>query len=172
MKLLKQALGVLGALVVLAVIVAFLAPKEAHALAAALVQIVPGTTTHVGQNESRLVSLRCLAEPGCFSLDPAGEISSPTLYVVPSGYTLIVTDWEWVYTDKGTPGNLVENQLVNASGGDLVFSLALIASGGGAFTHEHYESGIRVGSGATIEDFFAANGAGFGAIQGYLVPND
>jgi hypothetical protein len=57
MRMLKQALGVLGALVVLAVIVAFVAPNRARAVAATLVQIVPGNTTHVGQAESRLVSL-------------------------------------------------------------------------------------------------------------------
>jgi hypothetical protein len=68
--MLKQALGVLGALVVLAVIVAFVAPNRARAVAATLVQIVPGNTTHVGQAEGQLVSLFCPDDYSyCLELD-------------------------------------------------------------------------------------------------------
>jgi hypothetical protein len=134
MKLLKQALGGLGALTVFAVVVAFVAPKTAHALAAALVQIVPGTTTHVGQNESQLVSLFCA--PGkdyCSSEDLSGALSS-TPYVVPSGYTLIVTDWEWF--GGGQTGVLIEDFLVNIEDYILATSWALADGAGNASTHE------------------------------------
>lgn len=173
MNVIRKAISALGGIFLAALLIAALVPKVARGVAAALVQIVPGTTTHVGQNESQLVSLTCPGVSGCYSVDPAGETSFPTLYVVPSGYTLIVTDWEWVFTGKGTPGNLVENQLVSTPTRlQFVFSLGLIQSGGGTFTHEHYETPIRVASGVTIEDFLAANGDAFSAIQGYLVPND
>jgi hypothetical protein len=108
MRLLKQALGLLAALVVLAVIVAFVAPKRARAVAAALVQIVPGTTTHVGQNESQLVSLTCQSgNDFCNAVDPGGNVST-SKYVVPTGYTLIVTDWE--FFPSGSSNSLSVNE--------------------------------------------------------------
>jgi hypothetical protein len=116
MKVLKQALGGLRALTVLAV-VAFVAPKTAHALAAALVQIVPGTTTHVGQNESQLVSLLCgNGIAYCGAVDLSGPTSASP-YVVPSGYRLIVTDWEWVGNGGAPQGQYTCNNIRNVSGG-------------------------------------------------------
>ncbi|MGB7750070.1 MAG: hypothetical protein WCF88_00845 [Candidatus Acidiferrales bacterium] len=172
MRLLKQAFGGLGALAVLAVVVAFIAPKTAHALAAALVQIVPGTTTHVGQNESQLVSLLCNNENGCYSIDPAGGISSlTTYYTVPTGYTLIITDWEW---ESRAIGGFASDGLLNkGTNAGLVNSQTIVPSGAGAgFVHEHYLTGIRVGSGVQLVDLSAVEGFGESDVQGYLVPND
>jgi len=172
MRLLKQALALLGALVVVALIAAFIAPNRAHALAAALVQIVPGTTTHVGQNESQLVSLVCVSGPGtCLPIDSNAALSS-TPYVVPSGYTLIVTDWEWSCSCGGASvGETVANSLVNERN-SFVRSVAFVTiADTGTYTHEHYATGIRVGSGVEIEDFLASIGVGSSSIQGYLVPN-
>ena len=176
MRLLKQALAILGALVVLAVIVAFVAPKRTQALVAALVQIVPGTTTHIGQNESRVVWLQCnTATSYCSSVDSEANVSNAA-YVVPSGYTLMVTDYEWVIP-CGEAGSLSFDKLFNAA----TFSSALSPASGAlsdnrgvAYGHEHYSTGIRIGSGVTVADFFAT-GVVCGAsadLQGYLVPND
>lgn len=176
MRLLKEALGVLGALVIVAVIVAFLAPKRTHALVAALVQIVPGTTTHVGQNESQLVSLVCeLGTEYCVAVDPQGNYSS-TAYAVPSGYTLIITDWQWEVTGA-TPGVRWADHLYTVSSlglplGTLVNSYATPDQNGATYAHERFATGIRVGSGATIADIRADDGTGDAFIQGYLVPND
>jgi hypothetical protein len=171
MKLLKQALGGLGALTVFAVVVTFIAPKTAHALAAALVQIVPGTTTHVGQNESQLVSLFCASgKDYCSSEDLSGALSSAP-YVVPSGYTLIVTDWEW-FGGGGQTGVLVEDFLINIEDFILATSWALADGDGHASTHERYVTGIRLSSGTRIFDFLVYQGNGKASIQGYLVPND
>jgi hypothetical protein len=171
MKLLKQALGGLGALTVLAVIVAFVAPKTAHALAAALVQIVPGSTTHVGQNESQLVSLFCDNANGCYAIDSAGAASLKTPYTVPAGYTLIVTDWEWESISNG--GTASDGLLNEATNAGLVSSQANVPSGANAaFVHEHYLTGIRVGSGVELLDLSADEGFGSSNVQGYLVPND
>jgi hypothetical protein len=172
MKVLKQALGGLGALTIVAVIVAFIAPKTAHALAAALVQIVPGTTTLVGQNESQLVSLFCA--PGkdyCSSEDLSGALCSAP-YVVPSGYTLIVTDWEW-FGGGGQTGILVEDSLVNIIGDFILATSWAPADGAGnASTHERYVTGIRLSSGTRIFDYLVYQRDGQASIQGYLVPNN
>jgi hypothetical protein len=126
MKLLKQALGALGALVVLAVFVAFVAPKKAHALAAALVQIVPGSTTHVGQNESQLVALFCeVGNSYCGEQSPTGALGS-TPYVVPAGSTLIVTDYSWSTVFNSSPACTFAPDSYSAS--DL-----LIATGSGVY---------------------------------------
>jgi hypothetical protein len=178
MKLLKQAPGVLGALVVLAVIVAFVAPKRARALAAALVQIVPGTTTHVGQNESQLVSLVCpQGNNYCLARDPEGNPST-SAYVVPAGYTLIVTDYQWFSFSPKTGAGILKFGGIDSITPPLQFK-SLISSAGPtdqsgsfAYVHEHFVAGVRIGSGVTPVDVQAINNTGFGLVQGYLVPND
>jgi hypothetical protein len=176
MKLLKQAFAVFGVVMMLAVMTAFIAPKRTNALVAALVQIVPGTTTHVGQNESQLVSLACLqGTQYCVTIDSGGNYST-TAYVVPSGYTLIITDWEW-QVSGAEPGVRWADRLytVNSAGipvGTLVYTYATPDQNGAVYAHEHYATGIRAGSGTTIADGRADDNTGDAQIQGYLVPND
>jgi hypothetical protein len=174
MRLLKETFGVLGALVVIAVIVAFVAPRRTHALVAALVQIVPGTTTQVGQNESQLVSLLCAnAQNFCVANDPSGN-QSTSAYVIPSGYTLIVTDYQW-FVHGGTPGAVADDRVLNTAGPHLVLieaTGAIADISGNAVGHDHFTTGIRVGSGVTISDLATSAGQGFAELQGYLVPND
>ena len=176
MRLLKEALGVLGALVVVAVLAAIVVPKRAHALVAALVQIVPGSTTHVGQNESQLVQLACnTGETTCFAIVEPEGYQSGTSYVVPSDHTLIVTDWEWSSFSKALAGSHLYDELDSINQGQtetLVFSYALADAQGKAYAHEHFASGIRVGSGLTVSDIAASTSQGYAYIQGYLVPND
>jgi hypothetical protein len=180
-RMAKTLAAILGA-GLLMVVGAMFGPRTAHAVVAALVQIVPGTTTHVGQNESQLLSLRCLAGP-CSAIDPGGN-PSETVYVVPSGYTLIVTDWEWAFRG-GTSGALSADYLLNGApisnpgGGESLLvvasSFALPDGNGLAYAHEHYATGIRLGSGAQPYDFDSSNSInvfGEAFIQGYLVPND
>ena len=171
MRLMKQAMGVFAALVVLAVIAAFIAPKRTHALVATLVQIVPGGTTHVGQNESQLVSLECVSSSGCLALDAKGD-SSTTGYVVPAGYTLIVTDYEW-QSGCGTAGLLLTDKFYDISNGFSFFSVSgsIADANGFAYAHEHYATGVRVGSGVALVDYNGIRGCGSGYIQGYLVAN-
>jgi hypothetical protein len=174
MKVLKQALGVLGALVIVAIIAAFVAPRKAHALAAALVQIVPGTTTHVGQNESQLVSLICRSgSDSCVTIEPDASQSS-TAYVVPSGSTLIVTDYESTgSTSPAQAGVLFADFFFNANTGSaFALSEALTDQNGKFDIRKSYLTGIRVESGVTIADINAVEGTAFAFIQGYLVPND
>ena len=170
MRLLKQAMAVLGTVLTIAVLVAIIAPKTAHAVAAALVQIVPGTTTHVGQNESQLVSLVCEHSTNyCNAIDADGtQAASP--YVVPPGYTLIVTDWE--FAGSTAAGNSFFDALSATSAGVFLITASTHAdSVGNLYFHEKYATGIRVGSGVTILDYAAYKSGGTGYIQGYLVPN-
>jgi hypothetical protein len=174
MTFLKQILGVLTALFVLAVIVAFVAPNRARAAAATLVQIVPGNTTHVGQAESRLVSLHCLyGNAYCSAIDADGNIDESTAYVVPKGYTLIVTDYEWQANSQN--GGLLSDELYNNNVGEFNSGEAEGFQNGTIYTaygHEHYATGFRVGSGVTLIDANAESSTGASLVQGYLVPKD
>ena len=170
MRLLKQAMAVSGTVTMIAVMVAVFAPKTAHAVAAALVQIEPGTTTQVGQNEGQLVSLAC--EEGlsfCTAVNPEG-VPNGEAYVVPTEYTLIVTDYEFFLTYAA--GVYCTDALYNSSSSYTLASGGAVGDKDGfAVDHEHYASGIRVGSGVTIADEFAALSSGYAYVQGYLVPN-
>jgi hypothetical protein len=176
MRLLKEALGILGALVVLAVIVAFVAPNTARAVAATLVQIVPGNTTHVGQAQSRLVSLGCIeGKAYCSEIDAEGNIFSDeaTPYVVPKGYTLIVTDYHWRGSNIQS-GIQILDYLYSPAVKSTVFNDSEADSDqhGLAWVYEHYTTGFRVGSGVTLADELAATNSAYSFVQGYLVPND
>jgi hypothetical protein len=174
MRLLKETLGILGALVIVAVILAFVAPNRARAVAATLVQIVPGNTTHVGQAESRLVSLFCFeGKAYCSEADAEGKIDESTAYVVPKGYTLIVTDYEWQGSSQSS--GLIGDFLYNFEVGTFNGSVAVAVQTGAdyqAYGHEHYATGFRVGSGVKLADSQAVSSTGGSYVQGYLVPND
>ena len=160
-ELLKQALGILNALVVLAVIVAFVAPNRARAVAATLVQIVPGNTTHVGQAESRLVSLECIdGKAYCSQIDVEAKGDESTPYVVPNGYTLIVTDYEWQGTSPS--GGLIGDSLVILMSSDFNVSEAeaIQFDVDTPYGHEHYVTGFRVGSEVTLTDVRANTSTG------------
>jgi len=172
MNFVRKAASALGCVFLGVLLMASLAPKATHALAAALVQIVPGTTTHVGQNESQLVSLICSHSSTCTAVDSSGN-QSGTPYVVPTGMTLIVTDYEW--GQYGASANLMgSDSFYNSATGNGygVMPMALADKEGNVSEHEHYQSGIRIASGVTLADENAYFSVGFASIRGYLVPND
>lgn len=171
----RKLLSTLGGIFLAALLIAAVAPKAARGVAAALVQIVPGTTTHIGQNESRMVSLFCNAgNEFCNSVDSSGNIATAA-YQVPAGFTLIITDYEYRLSLSSAAGQYLCDNFFNVSG-VLPFlnqpSCALADTGGAAYGKEHFTTGVRVGSGVTIADFAPANREGFANMQGYLVPND
>jgi hypothetical protein len=175
MNVMRKAVSALGGIFLAALLIAALAPKATRGVAAALVQIVPGTTTHVGQNESQLVFLVCQSGNAyCNAVDPTAEVST-TPYVVPSGFTLIVTYYQW--NGPSSPlqaGTLGVDVLFNPNTRTaFVFNEVIADANGSFYAHEYYPSGFRVGSGVTIADANAAAGNNVTArIQGYLVPND
>jgi hypothetical protein len=171
----RKLLSTLGGILLAALLIAAVAPKAARGVVAALVQIVPGTTTHIGQNESRMVSLYCnVGNAFCNSVDSSGNIASAA-YQVPAGFTLIITDYEYKASLTSTAGRFLCDSFLNASN-DLPFlnvpSCALADTDGQVYGKEHFTTGIRVGSGVTLADFDAASREGFANMQGYLVPNN
>jgi len=173
MKIMKKAVTTLGGIFLAALLIAALAPKATHAVVAALVQIVPGDTTQVGQTQSQLVSLMCRkGSSSCYFIDRQGNQSS-TAYVVPTGYTLVVTDYQWESNYGAQAGTLNVNWLFNsATSSILARSDAIADTNGTAYAHEHFATGIRVYEGVTIGDFNASQISGNAWVQGYLVPND
>jgi hypothetical protein len=171
-------------------------PPTAHALVATLVQIVPGASTHVGTTESQLVSLVCNlgaipsggGESGtCEAVDPTGGVSGSS-YQVPTGSTLIITDYEWQQTlnlsptSSGltTPGTYLCDNFLQFKATSLFpipiallpqQSCALADKSGLAYGREHFTTGIRVASGIEVFDNLSALSLGSAALQGYLVPN-
>jgi hypothetical protein len=171
----RKLMSTLGGIFLAALLVAALAPKAARGVAAALVQIVPGTTTHIGQNESRMVSLFCDSGNNfCNSVDSSGNVASAA-YQVPAGFTLIITDYEYKVLLASAAGQFLCDTFYNVSG---VLNLLNVAScavadtSGLVYGKEHFTTGIRVGSGVTLADSAAGNREGFATMQGYLVPNN
>lgn len=181
MTLLKQAMAILGTVLTIAVLVAIISPKTAHAVVASLVQIEAGNTTHVGQNEGQLVELGCgtftVNVSDCLAMTSAGTPAATSAYAVPSGYTLIVTDWEYSINPGENPANGSGFDTLSASstGTYPYYPVASSASradiNGYVYGHEHYITGVRVGSGQFVLDLDATKGIGFAYVQGYLVPN-
>jgi hypothetical protein len=176
MNMMRKVLTALGGIFLAALFLAALAPKATRAVAAALVQVVPGTATHMGQNEGRMVSLFCEAGNNfCNAVNASGALSTAA-YEVPAGFTLVVTDYEYKYSaaSSNDAGQLRCDNFYNVSN---VLSLlpipscALVDTAGFVYGKEHFTTGIRVGSGVTVADFDAASRLGFAAMQGYLVPN-
>ena len=176
MKLLKQALAVSGAMSILAITLALIAPQRVQAVAAAFVQIVPGGSTHVGQYESQLVSLYCpMGYSSCFAVDSNGSVNSTVPYVVPTGYTLLITDYEWTQFRLTAPNSVVYDNLTAEQGAAVhtfVASGTSTNNSGDAWVHDKFTTGIRVGSGVQLTDSLALGNAGWAYVQGYLVPND
>ena len=173
--MMRKMLTAFGVIFLGALFLAALAPRVTRAVAAALVQIVPGTATHIGQNESRMVSLYCIVNNNfCNLVDSSGNVASAP-YQVPAGFTLIITDYEYKASLSFAAGEFVCDTFLNASN-DLPFlnvpSCALADKNGSFYGKEHFTAGVRVGSGVTLLDFDASAHEGNANIQGYLVPNN
>jgi hypothetical protein len=174
MRILKQALSIAGALFVVVVAFAVIAPRRAQAVAAALVQIVPGSATHVGQYESKLVSLNCVYGVSfCQQVNPNGTTTT-TEYTVPAGYTLVITDLEWViYGGSGEAGyNACYFFIAEGTGAYINDACAIADKNGTAAGKEHFTGGVPIASGVVLVDPNAGNSQGSSNLQGYLVPNN
>jgi len=100
MKLLKQAMAVLGTVVVIAAVVALVTPKTAHAIVATAVQVVnteanPAGTEDISKAASQIVELQCLLASAeqvtsCENHSAANGLG-PGAYTVPAGQTLVIS---------------------------------------------------------------------------------
>lgn len=148
----KAIVPILGvAVVVLVVLLA--TPRAAHAVVAALVQVVntsanpvPTTTpTHLGVPLGSLVTLNCLnSGTTCSSfrqIDASGN-QAATDYTIPAGQTLIITDVEWEAIG-GTVGQFTFLNLFCSGGCAFVYQSRVVAdSGQHASTADHLTSGV------------------------------
>lgn len=110
MRLLKQAMAVLGTVVVIALLVALVTPKTAHAIIATAVQVVntsanPAATLDNSKAASQIVELVCLVASAeqttsCEQETAANEFSG---FMVPAGQTLIITSVD-IQTGPAGPG--------------------------------------------------------------------
>lgn len=175
MQFAKRLLMIAGAVALSGLFAAMFVPRTVHAIVATLVQIVPGTTTHLGQNESQFVNLFCgVGRDGCLPMDSSGLLTL-TNYVVPAGYTFVITDYEWDLFGASGGVQVCDTMevIVGVSTRPLlpVQSCTVSTAAGVGHRAEHFTSGLRVASGIPIRDADANAGIGSADIQGYLVPN-
>jgi hypothetical protein len=103
LKILKKALAVLGTIVAIAVIIALVAPKSAHALSAMLVSVAntlsnPVPIIEIKDAVSQRIELYCDVsvggnEPNSAQCDDATKVAAgiQSPYIVPKETTLIIT---------------------------------------------------------------------------------
>jgi hypothetical protein len=179
MRFAKRLLMVAGAVAIAGVLSVALVPRAVRAVVATVVQIVPGSSTHLGQNESQLVNLLCTEYTNGCVLVGASGVAASSPYVVPAGNTLVITDYEW-YAARQSSGYLACDTIFIQAGGSVYgnFGIALPnysctnpLPSGQAYRAEHFTSGVRIPSGGTVVDYYAYGQAGSAGVQGYLVPN-
>ena len=172
MKLLKQAMAVLGTVVVIAVIVVLVTPKTAHALVATLVQVENTPTTAVptviAPAAGQLYNSVC-------SVDTNGPgFSECNFTPVPAGKTLIVETGSVETESLGASAPFLA-RLVDSNTFNLFVSIPLVQEGsnGGSTNFAGALSG-RIGISVTPGCQVGFGGALvenriFCALSGYLV---
>jgi hypothetical protein len=172
MRLLKQALAVLGAVVVFAVAAAIVTPKKVHALVATLVQVsntvaAPAITENVPNLASQHVAIYCPVGAQCQPIGPGGAFnSSAPDYTVPAGQNLVITSID--ITSPGGGGGpyvYVLQGLTSIS----TLSQAWYVPNNGQTVQFQFPSGIVWPAGGAI--LADGNDGLTGVIRGYLTPN-
>jgi hypothetical protein len=137
------------------------APRAAHALVVALVQVTntvatPAITQDVSELASQNVQLLCVGTSNCSQILPDG--SSGGFYVVPSGSHLVITTVQINTTGSSSPQ-------LDGSGVVTRGSWTLTAAGSFQF---QYPSGIVFSSGSALFMNFQTDRT---YLTGYLVSN-
>ncbi len=182
MRILKQAVGVLGTLAVIGVIAAVVMPKAAQGIVATLVQVVntpanPVPVQHVKESAANFLTLTNSLGSGYNEVLPDGLVN-PSPFALLAGQQFVITDVSWVAT-CGNFGILA----CSASSGDAVtlqlaayFSTAIYAPRSGflvAGGNDHMTSGMVVSQLPTAGVFETSAGNGESilvTLQGYVVP--
>jgi hypothetical protein len=174
MKKLMLPLGAIGL-----VLIGLSAPKEAHAVVAALVQVTntaanPAITQDIGQQAAQMVTLYCIGNsPGgsCGLVPSSGLNSNPAPYSVPPNQTLVLTSAD-LTAEGGAAGaalcpTLSSVDLATNNGvTPLTFWLLAPNTGTANFV---YPTGITVAPSSTVS--INANGSAcqsFAFLHGYL----
>lgn len=185
MRLLKQAVGGLGTLVVVLVIAALVMPKATRAIVSTLVTVVntatnPATTEDISKAGSQIVELLCEANPGASGAitsclpQLASGILELTAFTVPAGQTFVITS---IDIRPFTPGpginiiflaqsNSLGTQVRNPTDGYVVPNTNTTQL-------QFPTSGIAISSGSTLSLLSAFESAGGVAVtlHGYLTSN-
>jgi hypothetical protein len=172
MRLLKQALAVLGAVVVFAVAAAIVTPKKVHALVATLVQVsntveAPAITEGVPSLASQHVTIYCPVGALCQPIGPGGTFSlSAPDYTVPAGQNLVITSID--ITSPGGGGGPYVYVLQGLSSTSTIGQAWYVPNNGQTVQFQ-FPSGIVWPAGGAI--FSDGNDGVIGVIRGYLTPN-
>lgn len=168
MSMVRKAVSALGGIFLAALLIAALAPKAAHGLVAALVQVTntaaaPAITQDVSRLASQSVQLICVGPSDCSQVLPDGSSPAP-FYTVPAGCNLVITT---VQINMANSGVAELHQLSNSG---FWFREDWTLPAGGSFQFE-YPSGIVFSSGSNLG--FVAFTPPFveAYLTGYLVSN-
>ncbi len=174
MRILKQAVGVLGTLVVVIVIAALVMPKAAHGIVATLVQVVNTSANPVPTLATDALS--SFGTTGACSL-VGGRFCTTGLYMVPAGQIAVIESTSGrCFYDAGNL-NVALLQFQNATQiMDMILERTHGNAGNGAvetWTHsvKGYAFGGSSGTPINAEVFFdsAENGECFFEISGHLI---
>lgn len=131
-----------------------------------------GAATGVGQPVSNIVNLICQDTNFCGLAESSG-----TVFSVPSGKSLVLTDVQWRGTVPATtvaPGNYASLEIVEksaTSGTPLAILSALVDGADICAGQAHLATGVVVRAGSNILAALSGIGTGTFFLQGYLVPN-
>lgn len=169
-----------GGVAVAAALFMLAAPRAAHAVVAALVQVTntassPVIAQGIGNQAAQIVEIECGYAPGsdfqfpgtaysvgCVSVPPAGfNVTDPApqsvVFQVPAGETLVVTSVDILSgSAAGSPCmSPAFGQLGISEDDRQVFSFreSWIVPAGAGMVHYVYPSGILLAPGATLESF-------------------
>jgi hypothetical protein len=172
-----------GAVAVAGGVLTLAVPRAAHAVAAALVQVVnttanPAITQDTSKQASQIVTLVCrpvISFPtpsACIQMDGRGHFSATQPYAVPSNSNFVLTGFD--YFPNGAASGQGSLALVDQNGPDSfpsVFETLGVADFSQAFTVQ-FPSGI-VFSGTAEPAILPSTGAGvqFIYLHGYLTSN-
>ena len=171
----KQLLFVASVLVLVGLVVKVTMPKAVHAAVAALVQVAntptnPVPTADVNQAASQIVTINCSSTFGgqtCVPVNSTGDLLFGTIYTVPAGQTLVITDAD-VLTDQGT--GICGFSLIPI-GGPLVAFQGWNVPRDGATHQFSYHHGIVWPAGAEVKGQIGCSGFLEVFLRGYLTPN-
>jgi hypothetical protein len=175
MKFLKAFLTVIGGGSVLVVIGLVATPKSAHALVAALVEVVntaaaPAVTQDVGKLAGQAVQVWCpFSFVGCFA--PYPSVSAPT-YTVPVGQSLMVTSVDFVW--KGGPGSPASNSYTLYCGPTLSLAAEVgewFLPGDTSPSQFIYPSGYKIPGGCAVSIATSSTNNYDVIVRGYLSTN-
>jgi len=175
MRFAKNVLMAVGAVALAAMLLAVMAPKAVHAVAATMVQVVNTTSSPVPSEDiyrlpARNIQLVCNASTNaCAIAEQDGTFDASTPWKVPSGMDFIVTDLE--ITTDGTGSAITSNfglEWTPPSGKLIGFGWEVLNNG---VTAEYqFTNGIVILPGSTPTPIFGSS-VNFAALRGYLTPN-